>query len=394
MKNPKLRFVFLICHIAIFCIFINRGLFGQSLAEIYKTGKIKFVPDKTIIDDNMFGKDYFGLPVSAILDDEKSIIVCDYKANNLKKFDASGKYLGTIGRPGQGPGEFSGPVELKFSNGKLYVREGMNSRVTILSPAGEFIKSVRIDPQKGSWQIMRSLPDGRFIVQKQIVHRENVNAPQDLILDLYSKDIEYIRTIYQHKVRLDKYVIEPRYTNMPIPFAPSVYWDIDSKGKIILGCSEKYEIECYDPDKGKISTIIHTYAPVEVTSIDKEHFFESITVMGFSGQGGRTSKRGASASITENTDFPKAFPPYRALRVDPEDNIWVVLWRSQAQKERSVFDAFEADGTYINRVSIENNEPVPFRPFWLPDGFWSIKTSNEGDYQIVRCRITRSSQLK
>ena len=129
----------------------------------------------TIADEAMAGKDFFGSPLmNVVLDDKGCVYVCDYQANNLKKFDAAGKYLGTIGKTGQRPGDFNGPAELAFSKGRLYVREGMNMRVSILNPDGSLIKSVPTDFQKGFWQIMRALPDGRFVIQKQIIHREDL----------------------------------------------------------------------------------------------------------------------------------------------------------------------------------------------------------------------------
>jgi hypothetical protein len=369
------------------CLFPSVS-YSQSLAEIYKSGKVKFVPEMTITDESMSGKDFFGSPLMGVVLDDKGIIyVCDYKANNLKKFDAAGKYLGTIGKTGQGPGDFNGPAELVFSKGRLYVREGMNMRVSILNLDGSLIKSVPIDFQKGYWQIMRPLPDGRIVLQKQLTRREDLNAPQEIILELYSADLEFIKTIYQRQVRLDKYVAEPRYVNIPIAFAPSVYWDITSDGKIVLGYSEKYEIEFYDPDKGKISTFSHTYTPVEIAEPDQEQFFQRITVATTTDRGERSIKRGAPDYMVKNTEFPKVFPPFHGLKVDSQNNIWVILWTSLVQKTRGVFDAFEPSGKFINRVLIENDEYAPSRPFWLPNGFWCIKANSDEEYRAVKYRI-------
>ena len=360
----------------------------QSLAEIYKSGKVRFVPEMTITDEAMGGKDFFGSLIAVALDDKGNLYVCDYQANNLKKFDPAGKYLGTIGKAGQGPGDFSGPASVEFSKGRLYVREGMNSRVSILNPDGSFIKSVPIDFQKGSWQVMHALPDGRFVVQKEIVHREDPNAPQDLFIDLYSADLEFMKTIYERQVRRYKYVTDPRYPNISIPYAPYVYWDITPDGKIVLGYSEKYEVEVYNPDEGKMSSFSHAYTPVEVSAPDKDSFFRGITITTMTDRGERSVKRGAPDYMVKSTEFPKVFPPFHGLKVDSQGNIWVIPWTSQVQKAGAVFDAFGPDGKFLNRVHIENNEYSPYRPFWLPNGFWCTRANTDGEYRVVKYRIT------
>lgn len=371
----------------------------QSLAEIYKSGKVRFVPEITITDEAMGGKDFFGsLPYVAI-DDKGSLFVCDYKTNNIKRFDPAGKYLGTTGKAGQGPGDFNGPVEIVYSKGRLYIREGENLRVSILNPDGSFIKSLPIDIQKESWQMMRALPDGRFVIQKEIVpwqsfkaqniNPKNLNAPQDFLLELYSADLEFIKTIYRCQVRRNKYVAKPHFANVPIPYAPYVYWDISAGGTIVLGNSEKYEIELYDPDKGKISSFTHTYTPIEVAESDKEQFFQGITVTTTTDQGNRNVKRGAPDFIVNNTDFPKVFPPFHGIKVDSQGNIWVILWTSsKAGKPEILFDAFGPDTKYFNLVRIEDEAFVPYRPLWMREGFWCPRVNADGECRLVKYKIT------
>ena len=151
----------------------------HSLAELFKTGTIRFVPEITITDEAMAGKDFFSLPMDLAVDDKGSLYVTDYQANNIKKFDAQGKFIKTIGKTGQGPGDFNGPANIEFSKGRLYVREGMNMRVSILNSDGAFIKSTAIPFDKGYWQEMKALPDGRLVIQKEFINKENLNAPQE-----------------------------------------------------------------------------------------------------------------------------------------------------------------------------------------------------------------------
>ena len=63
------------------------------------------------------------------------LYVSDTGAHDIKVFDDQGKLLKTLGRRGEGPGEFNFPTHLAFANGELYVTDAMNSRIQVLDAA-------------------------------------------------------------------------------------------------------------------------------------------------------------------------------------------------------------------------------------------------------------------
>jgi hypothetical protein len=369
-------------------------LAGQSLADLYKSGKILISPEMIINDETMLSKDFFGLPTQIVTDEQNHIIICDYKASNLKIFNPEGRYLGTIGKFGQGPGDFNGPIEVAYSKSRFYVREANNLRLSVLDRKGSFIKSVRIDTQKGIWQRIRALPDGRLIVQKYLVNREDPEAAQDFILDLYSAEMEFLKTIYRYAVKLNKYIYEPRFMNIPIPFAPSVYWGVQSNGNIVLGFSENYEFEIFNPDNGIKTRIRHPWSPSEITADDKARYFQSISSTMISDRGERIIKRGASEIVANNTEYPKIFPAFKEIEIDYQDNILIIPWISMSDKSGNPIDAFDGKGNFINRVTFDNYESIPHSRSWWPWGFWCIRPGQDGEYQIIKYRISQSKTLR
>jgi len=365
------------------------GAQDKTLAEIYKTGKIRFIPEITITDETLGGKDFFAGATDIAINGKGAVYVCDSRGNNIKKFDSRGKYLKTIGKQGQGPGDFNYPIEMEIAGNRLYVRELMNSRISILDPEGLYLKSVSLaDRSRGSWQKMRSLPDGRFIVEKEIVNRADLNAAQECVIELYSSDFMSIKTIYQHQVRRNKYINEPRRTNVPIPFSPQVHWDVIPDGKIAIGFSEKYSIDIYDPDKGKLSAFSHSSDPVEVKAKDKDEFFNGIMSSSVSTSGAITGTRGAPDFIVKNTEFPKYYPPYNDLKVDSEGNIWIRQYFARASETSQNFDVFDRDGKFINRVQIEGEAHYPGRTAWTSRGFWTVTMTGDEEYKIVKYKIS------
>jgi hypothetical protein len=380
------------CALWIFAVsFVTSGAAqDKPLAEIYKTGKIRLVPEITVADASMGGKDFFAGANDVAMDDKGTLYICDMKANNIKKFGATGTFLKTIGKQGQGPGDFNMPIEIEVVGDRLYVRELTNYRFSILDLEGKFIKSISIPLRNEIWWKTKALPDGRFIVHREKTNYENPNALQECFIELYSPDLEPLKTIYHRQIRHTKYITEPRHINVPIPFAPVVYWDVTPDGKVIVGYSEKYEIEIYDPDKGKLSAFSHAYKPVEVTEKDKEDYFKEMTsVAGSVGGGIQTVRKGAPDYIVKNSEFPKCYPAYCDLKVDAEGNIWVhPYYRKDSKDNAPMFDVFDRKGEFINRIQIEGEVDHLWIVAWTPRGFWRILEDEDGEYQIIKCRIS------
>ena len=69
------------------------------------------VPDLAIVPDSDRPETLFGHIVDLGVGDDGSVFVLDRMAQEVRTFDANGTYRGSIGRPGQGPGEFSAFAE-------------------------------------------------------------------------------------------------------------------------------------------------------------------------------------------------------------------------------------------------------------------------------------------
>lgn len=86
----------------------------------------------------------FHFPYDVAWDSSDNIYILDGGNNRIQKFSPEGKYLATIGRRGQGPGEFQSPFSLDIdSKGYLYVSEGGSRRIQILTPEGKAYKTIK-----------------------------------------------------------------------------------------------------------------------------------------------------------------------------------------------------------------------------------------------------------
>jgi hypothetical protein len=91
-------------------------------------------------DENyQFYQVYFIIP-----DSHKNIYILDGGNHRVQKYDKNGNYLQTIGRKGQGPGEFTS-LYSAFIDGQdnLYVSEGR--RIQVFNALGEYQRSILLD---------------------------------------------------------------------------------------------------------------------------------------------------------------------------------------------------------------------------------------------------------
>lgn len=77
--------------------------------------------------------------------------LCDGNDVSVRRYDAAGAFLGSVGRKGAGPGEFASCSDLALDQGeRLAVSDPANGRVTFFGPDGRFDHSVPVQVFPGT----------------------------------------------------------------------------------------------------------------------------------------------------------------------------------------------------------------------------------------------------
>ena len=108
--------------------------------------------------------DAFGRVRGVALDSRGRILVADAFGHHFKVFDRSGAYLATVGRRGEGPGEFGAPSGIAVAPGdSVFIWDTERSLVSVFSPDHDWVRDIRIPP---SWQVNSMIPrsDGTLVV--------------------------------------------------------------------------------------------------------------------------------------------------------------------------------------------------------------------------------------
>jgi len=85
----------------------------------------------------------FNYPADVAMDRARNVYILDAANARVQKFGPDGKFLATIGRKGQGPGEFIFPDAIGFDkDGHLVVADSAQARIHVIIGGGRDVRSI------------------------------------------------------------------------------------------------------------------------------------------------------------------------------------------------------------------------------------------------------------
>ena len=315
----------------------------------------------------------FTNPSRIAFNSKNELFVTDTRANNIKVFDAKGRFLKVIGREGQGPGDLSFPSGITFNGTYIIVWELGNRRFSILNEDGEFIRHLKPEEPVVVWAL-KSLENGQVLFET----REGYCEREKTVIHILDKELEKEEEFYSHSIKRERYE-DKIEDDIKIPFGPLVSWNVMGGNKIVIGYQEEYSIDVFNPEKEKLFSIEHKSKRVRVTQKDKKEYFSSIVYSTNS-----QTVQGAPPEIRKYTEFPKFKPYYKNILVFPENYIWVFLYAESS--DQKLVDIFDRDGKFVKQIEFE--EDIGYRPVFAADGtLWAVIEGDEGYNVIVQYEI-------
>lgn len=330
-------------------------------------GEIKFELEEDLSIGNDRDNNYLFYRIRDVaIDNQGNIFVVDAGNFRVQKFDQNGKYVLTIGREGQGPGEFERPALVKINerNGNIYVKD-KGIFIEIFDREGNHIRQIRLSSLLG------------VVSNFYILENENL-----LLKVLKTKDVGKALEAYMSVALVNPQGILIRFI-ADYPF--NIQWIRKGFGGVtgfetelcfasldletnIIGFPEEYSFDITDKD-GKTKYRIHKEESIpKYTSEEKSH--------------------------EKKLPFPPEKPFYYDILTDSEKRIYVqknnTAGGGPTDNVDKQVDVFSKDGHFLYKSILPANTVL------IRDGLlyaYVIDEEKGGEY-IKRYIIKNWDQIK
>ena len=386
--------------LAVFLFGLGQAIFGGSSVaphsqepgvEVIANPKIPMNPPMRMVfqEDLTIGvkegdENYmFGQRVYFNTDNEGNFYVTDWDRKRIQKYDPQGRYIRTIGRSGQGPGEFQNVWRPEFdSDGHLYVLDIAAQRLSFFDKeSGQFLRQIKLPSDFHPTLVNRQ---GYFVGEKTIVEEGPKGTKFTTVYGLFDDQPqivkEFLKTIWEPREGSgsgEAALVSSLANNLSDQaFKPIPLYLLAQNDDIWVGYPETYEIRICGPD-GKSKRIIRKdNDPRPVTSKDKERFLEEQESEFFRFLPGPA--QALKNKIIDAVRFPENKPAYNSFAL--MENGWLVVVVESPQKNVALFDIFNERGQYTARFEAS----IPVEGLFFKNGkAYALETTEEG-YRLLK----------
>ncbi len=285
--------------------------------------------------------------VTGLLIGGARLVVGDAGSGELRWFTRSGEHLTSVGRRGEGPGEF---VTLPWigagPEGEIIAWDWNQRRLTTFRD-GVRLSDLRLDGsvQDGTPAVEAVLPDGRVVLTRTpTLLGESGDGVQRApvmvgVLSRDGSDVDSLavspgRALYRESAG------EGRWRVGIVPFGPRTLVAV-AGGQVVVGDNARYELRYVNPD-GSLERIVRMAVgsrPVLEPDVDRarEQRLASLPPI--------EEVRAAVAALFDATPAPDSMPAFAALVGDRSGRIWV-----RRSESDGAWDVFGADGMLLARA--------------------------------------------
>lgn len=249
----------------------------------------------------------------------------------IYKFDKNGNFLALLGKKGQGPGEIQFPTSLAInSRNELIIIDSSSRKLIILDNRGAFIKEIKLG---SNIYAVFPLQDRKYLIVKSLAIPEAIDT-QILSYILCDSELNEIKEINRvnipHMDKLEKIN----------GIGEQVLFQI-SPDRIYLGnAKEGYEIWMFDLNGNLVRKIRKEYKPVPITEETKRLYMRRWDRL--------------PMEIREKVFFPKLMPPFQGGFTDDKGRLFVMTFEKGEKSREYVYDVFNLDGIFIDRIKLDN----------------------------------------
>ncbi len=344
-------------------------LYGELVLELEEDLSIGSVEDEKYM--------FYRIGDIAV-DSQNNIYVLDGGNYRIQKFDKDGNYLQTIGRKGEGPGEFMRPFNIfldELSN--IYVME--LRKLHLFNPKGNYIKSV-VPPM---FIMGFAVEPGGNIIGHGLISTAKAQNFGIKLLDSEGKITKNIAE-FPGLTNVSKGDTLFSFTHS---YRPQLAFSPVEKKGAVYGYGAEYKLIVTD-FSGEASLIIEKDEPPQsITRREKDKIIDDTLERTADNEGGRWPRD----VIEEGANFPGHRPFFDEIASDDTGRIYVKKLKSVLDESKEGdYDIFSADGYFLYTTKFTLSRGL-IKGGFLYDTSYSDET---GEYKVIRYRIKNWNQIK
>jgi 6-bladed beta-propeller protein len=325
-----------------------------------------------------------GQPESIAVDGAGRVYVVDGKPAAIKVFSADGQLIRTVGREGEGPGEFRvGFIAVRGD--RLVLHDPRIGRTSVYDTAGTFLKSW--NSSCCYWSDIQIDQQNRVYVPSMVAVKAGEN-PRGTPYVRWSLDGMILDTVWVPGRESGKYWTISRKQggktvmsmSTSIPFMPEIASGLHPAGGFVYGWSGEYHIVRSLTGKDSARVFGRAWTPEPVTEERRKAEVESRVK-----QSAETYGEATVRSAFRLEDIPTTLPAFGGLKVDPDGRVWVR--REVADTTRSHFEVFDSTGAYLGPVTTPYQIYAWGRQVWTRDGLIAVIEDEDGRPTVVHLKL-------
>ena len=346
----------------------NVAVYSGEMAPL---NEISFEPVARFGDtDSIFISRVSGIAVT----DGGTLFMADRSEAVIHVYNSSGIYQTSVGRRGEGPGEFQTIVQPELSDSSLFVLDLDQQRVSLFDSENySFRRSFSLgdkDGIRGRPLSMELLPEERILALYSASERDGNRLKRSEIPAILDNEGEVISSGFVTLTENNRLLVESNgmFQIFSMPFLGQNLLDVTENGEIVTGFTDRFLLHYLSLNGDTLRSIYHATMP---PSLDRQSLLNNME---------SEAIRGELSSM----DMPDNRQAFNSLRVDDENRLWI----SSPTADTEVYDwrVLSNAGEKMAQFS----QPASSSLQLVKDGFaYFLETDEEtGVTDVIKYRFT------